>query len=77
MSSKKISGPDKVDLDSLVHQLEELITLCERLHDENTRLKSKQTQLQATHGRLADRSDSSRRKIEAMISRLKTLEAEL
>jgi len=77
MTSKKISAPEKIDLDHLVDQLEELIVLCERLQHENIRLKSKQTQLQSTHGRLSDRSETSRRKIEAMISRLKILETEL
>jgi cell division protein ZapB len=77
MTSKKVNTPEKVDLDALASQLEDLIALCERLQAENLRLKSSQAQIQSTHGRLSDRTDLSRRKLEAMISRLKTLEAEL
>jgi cell division protein ZapB len=76
MTSKKVNT-EKVDLDVLASQLEELVGLCERLQAENLRLKSGQAQAQSAHGRLADRAELSRRKIEAMISRLKTLEAEL
>jgi cell division protein ZapB len=75
MTSKKINAI--LDLDVLTSQIEELIELCERLHEENLRLKAKQAQLQSHHSRLVDRHDQSRRKIEAMIARLKTLEAEL
>lgn len=77
MTSKKINAPAKLDLDQLASRLEELIELCERLQAENLRLKAAQAQMQAAHGRLADRADLSRRKLEAMITRLKTLEAEL
>lgn len=77
MTSKKISLPEKLDLDMLAGQIEQLIGLCERLHEENHRLKSKHAQTHSHHSRLVDRSDHSRRRIEAMISRLKTLEAEL
>ena len=77
MTSKKVNTPEKLDMDALASQIEDLIELCERLQDENLRLKSKQAQLQSHHSRLIDRSDQSKRRIEAMISRLKTLEAEL
>jgi len=77
MTSKQINSPQKLDLDLLTLRIEELIKLCERLCEENNRLKAAQTQLQASQSRLADKNDLSRTRIEAMIARLKTLEVEL
>ena len=77
MTSKQINSPQKLDLDLLTQRVEELIKLCDRLREENTRLKATQTQLQTAHARLADKNELSRTKLESMISRLKTLEVEL
>jgi len=77
MTAKQINSPQKLDLDLLTLRVEELIKLCERLREENARLKAAQTQLQAAHSRLADKNELSRAKLESMISRLKTLEVEL
>ncbi len=77
MSTKKSKKNDQFDLEQLIQQLEELIALCERLQDENIRLRAKHVQLQSSHSRLADKNELSRRKLETMITRLKTLEAEL
>jgi cell division protein ZapB len=77
MTSKQINSPQKLDLDLLTLRIEELIKLCERLREENNRLKAAHAQLQVTQTRLTDKNDLSRAKIEAMISRLKTLEVEL
>ncbi|MCC6303373.1 MAG: TIGR02449 family protein [Gammaproteobacteria bacterium] len=77
MTAKQINSPQKLDLDLLTLRIEELIKLCERLREENTRLKAAQTQLQTAQARLTDRHELSRAKLEAMISRLKTLEVEL
>jgi cell division protein ZapB len=77
MSRRKVNSPDKLDLEQLISQFEELITLCERLQDENIHLRAKQVQLQSSHTRLVDKNELSRRKLETMITRLKTLEAEL
>lgn len=77
MTSKQINSQQKLDLDLLTLRVEELIGLCERLREENNRLKATQTQLQAAQARLADKNELSRTKLESMITRLKTLEVEL
>lgn len=77
MTSKQINSPQTLDLDLLTLRIEELIKLCERLREENGRLKAAQAQLQATQVRLTDKNELSRAKLEAMIARLKTLEVEL
>lgn len=77
MTSKQINSPQKLDLDLLTQRVEELIRLCDRLREENNRLKAAQTQLQASQSRLADKNELSRTKLESMIARLKSLEVEL
>jgi cell division protein ZapB len=77
MTSKQVNSPQKLDLDLLTLRVEELIRLCERLREENNRLKAVQIQLQAAQTRLADKNELSRTKLESMIARLKTLEVEL
>lgn len=77
MTSKQIHSAQKLDLDLLTLRVEELIKLCDRLREENNRLKAIQTQLQAAQARLTDKNELSRTKLESMISRLKTLEVEL
>jgi len=77
MTSKQINSPQKLDLDLLALRVDELIRLCERLHEENNRLKAAQIQLRAAQSRLADKNELSRTRLESMIARLKTLEVEL
>ncbi len=77
MNMRKTSPAERLDLEQLIRQFEELIALCERLQEENIRLRAKHSQLQSSHARLADKTELSRRQLETMISRLKTLEAEL
>lgn len=77
MTSKQINSPQKLDLDLLTLRVEVLIRLCERLREENNRLKATLTQAQSAQTRLADKHELSRAKLEAMIARLKTLEVEL
>jgi cell division protein ZapB len=77
MTSKQINSPQKLDLDLLTLRVDELIRLCDRLREENNRLKAVQIQLQAAQARLTDKNDLARAKLESMITRLKTLEVEL
>lgn len=77
MTSKRINAVEKLDLELLTSQLEELIALCERLQDENDRLRARQSQMEAQQARLLESNEFSRNKIETMISRLKVMEAEL
>jgi cell division protein ZapB len=77
MTSQQINSPQKLDLDLLTLRVDELIRLCDRLREENNRLKAVQIQLQAAQARLTDKNDLARAKLESMITRLKTLEVEL
>jgi cell division protein ZapB len=77
MTSKRINAAEKLDLELLATQIEELIALCEGLQRENDRLRTRQSQLEAKQVHLNENNEFSRRKIEAMISRLKVLETEL
>ncbi len=77
MTSKRINTTEKFDLDLLATQIEELIALCENLQRENDELRTRQSQMEARQVHMNENSEFSRRKIEAMISRLKVLETEL
>lgn len=77
MTSKRINAGSALDLERLADQIEELIALCERLGKENEVLRARCAALQSERSTLADRHDLSRRRIEAMVSRLKILENEL
>lgn len=77
MTSKRINAVEAIDLDLLSAQIEELIAVCEKLQQENDRLRARQSQMEAAQARLSENNDFARRKIEAMVSRLKILETEL
>lgn len=77
MTSKRINAVETIDLDLLGAQIEELIAVCEKLQQENNRLRARQSQMEAVHARLTENNEFTRRKIEAMVSRLKVLETEL
>jgi cell division protein ZapB len=77
MTSKRINAVEAIDLDLLSAQIEELIAICEKLQQENDRLRAKQSQMEAAHVRLTENNEFTRRKIEGMVSRLKVLETEL
>jgi cell division protein ZapB len=65
---------DKPAYDSLEHKIDELIKLCEQLSNENNSMKSKATQWTQERAKLVEKNELARTKIEAMISRLKSLE---
>lgn len=77
MTSKRVNAAAALDLELLAVQIEELLGLCERLRQENERLRAQQSQMEKSQAQLAENNEFSRRKIEAMISRLKVLETEL
>ena len=62
------------DLKSLAQQLEELLWLCGRLHDENRSLRTSQESLVQEKANLVSKNEQARSRVEAMISRLKSLE---
>ncbi|GAB3112890.1 TIGR02449 family protein [Aestuariicella hydrocarbonica] len=63
------------------HKLDQLIQVCSRLHDENIQLqkavaasKLKESDWQVERARLIEKNELAKTRVEAMISRLKSLE---
>lgn len=63
-------------LDQLSARLDQLIRLCERLHQENNLLREKEASWTRERSRLIEKNELARGRVEAMIERLKSLEAE-
>jgi len=63
-------------LNEVETRLDELISLCTRLEKENTTLKAKEGNWQLERARLMEKNELARTRVEAMITRLKSLEAE-
>jgi len=59
---------------NIAQKIDELIALCRELNRENQLLKSQQASWQREKQSLIDKNELARAKIEAMISRLRTLE---
>lgn len=65
--------------DRLLHEVEarldELISRSERLGKENATLRAKESNWQLERARLVEKNDLARARVEAMIERLKNIEA--
>lgn len=64
------------DYSSLEKKISSLISLCESLHAENQQLKTFQSEWLLERASLKEKNEQIRQRVEAMISRLKTLEQE-
>ncbi|WP_271271923.1 TIGR02449 family protein [Aliamphritea hakodatensis] len=64
------------DLRTLESQVEQLIQYCQRLELENRRLYRSETQLKEERNRLQQLHNDTRKRVDAMITRLKSLEQE-
>jgi len=62
------------DLRNLEQKIDALISSVEELKTENKDLRTRQGKLTSEHERLLEKTQSARDRIEAMITRLKTLE---
>lgn len=65
---------DNQQIAALEKKLDELIRLCEVLNNENHVLKSRESNWAVERARLVEKNELARVKIEAMITRLKSLE---
>lgn len=65
-----------MDTQTLEAKIDALIALNVKLRNENRELREQQAQLQAEKTALMEKTTLARQKIEAMIDRLKTLEAQ-
>ncbi len=63
-------------LQVLEHKLDQLIAICDRLDQENVALKARETSWLQERARLIEKNELARTRVESMITRLKSLEAE-
>ena len=61
---------------ALETKLDKLILLCNRLQQENTELKTRESEWQRERVRLIEKNDLARSRVEAMITHLRNLDAE-
>ncbi|WP_370514687.1 TIGR02449 family protein [Endozoicomonas sp. OPT23] len=64
------------DLTALSQKLDFLVATCLKLKEENRLLRAKEMSWQTERAQLMEKNDAARSKVEAMISRLRTLEHE-
>lgn len=63
-------------LETLENKLEQLLTLCDRLQEENQSYKQQKTEWHQERARLIEKNELARNRVEAMITRLKSLESD-
>ena len=63
-----------LELTRLTKRIEELITILERLKEENRALRARHESLAGERAALVHKNEQVRTRVEAMIGRLKTLE---
>ncbi|MEC8427751.1 MAG: TIGR02449 family protein [Pseudomonadota bacterium] len=63
-------------LETLEGKLEQLLTLCDRLQEENQSYKQQETEWHQERARLIEKNELARNRVEAMITRLKALESD-
>ncbi|OQK16638.1 hypothetical protein AU255_01665 [Methyloprofundus sedimenti] len=68
------SNNQSFDINELENKLEELIQRYNFVRSENTTLKVKQDELVKEKAKLIEKTNMARTRVEAMISRLKTME---
>jgi len=66
---------DTLDTRTLEEKIDRLIQICERLEDENRALREQQNSLIAERATLVEKSELARSRVEAMITRLRGMEA--
>jgi cell division protein ZapB len=63
-------------LHQLERKIDRLIALCEQLHADNHRLRERESALLRERSQLLEKNELARSRVEAMISRLKSLDIE-
>jgi len=63
-------------LNEIEVKLDELIKRCDKLDEENTKLKANEQGWQKERTRLIEKNEKARTRVEAMIAHLKNLEVE-
>ncbi len=68
--------PTDAKLAAVSAKVEQLIKLCERLSQDNDSLREKESEWLRERTRLIEKNELARTRVEAMITRLKSLETE-
>ena len=66
---------DSLDTQALEEKIDHLIRICNKLEDENRALRDQQNSLIAERAVLVEKSEMARSRVEAMITRLRAMEA--
>jgi cell division protein ZapB len=74
MTDKETKNSTDLDLQALEVRVEELIRACSYLKDENKSLRTRQDNLVAERAALIEKTELARIRVEAMITRLKSME---
>ena len=72
--NEKTANSEPMDLQKLENQVDQLITQIERLSLENSSLRQQSEELQVERGKLLKKTELARSRVEAIISRLRSLE---
>ena len=64
------------DLTQLEEKIDRLIARCTQLQSENRSLRERESALLKERGKLVEKNDLARNRVEAMITRLKNLEVD-
>jgi len=64
----------ELELKRLEARIDELVRLCRRLEEENRALRARERQLLAERAKLLEKHEEARSRVEAIITRLKTME---
>jgi cell division protein ZapB len=75
MNEQEKADGAELDLRKLEQRVEELIHTCSYLKDENKSLRVRQDSLVAERAALIEKTEQARSRVEAMITRLKSMES--
>lgn len=75
MNEKETADAADLDLRKLEQRVEDLIRACSYLKDENKSLRARQDSLVAERAALIEKTELARTRVEAMITRLKSMES--
>ena len=76
MEARPSADQIATDFARLENQVEKLLKVCTQLKSENNLLRGRQMALISERARLIEKNDVARVRVEAMITRLKSLEVE-
>ena len=62
------------DITNLENRIDELITICDQLKNENTVLRERQDLMLEERERLIEKADMARVRVESILTRLKSME---